>query len=91
MFLATEVGKFFSLGWRVLGPRLTKRRAPLVSLGLARRHSGFLYAGAAAVPAPVFLVAGHMYWKIFFWGGRSFDPDDGCGLSLLAISHALGI
>lgn len=40
------------------GEGLQSTGPPLISLGLARRYSGFLYAGAAAVRAPAFPVVG---------------------------------
>lgn len=40
------------------GEGLQSMGPPLISLGLTRRYSGFLFAGAAALRAPVFLVAG---------------------------------
>lgn len=40
------------------GEGLQSMGPPLISLGLAGRYSGFLYAGAAAVRAPVFRVLG---------------------------------
>lgn len=39
------------------GEGLQSMGPPLISLGLTRRYSGFLFAGAAALRAPVFLVA----------------------------------